>query len=86
MKELKEEGKAGIREQREKMLREAMMKTGERATGETARYYMEVREGGESEIGKGERERDVDRILGQLHTGNCYWLGSCRKGYCNRRK
>ena len=81
MKELKEEGKAGIREQREKMLREAMMNSGERATGETARYYMEVKEGGESEIGKGDRERDMDKILGQLHTGNCYWLGSYKKRY-----
>ena len=36
---------------------------------------------GGSEIGKGERERDVDRILGRLQSGNCYWQGSHRKRY-----
>ena len=41
-------GTAGMRAQRERMLREAMTKKGERATGETARYYMEVREGREA--------------------------------------
>merc|ERR1719369_1512555 len=86
MKELKEEGKADIREQREMMLREATMNTGERATGETAKYYMEVREGGESEIGKGDRDRDVDRILGQLQTGNCFWLGSYRNRNWDRKR
>ena len=38
MKELKEEGKAGMRAQRERMLRETMKNTGEREIGETARY------------------------------------------------
>ena len=75
-RELKEEGKMGIRWERNRKLMEAKEYHGGNHTGETARHYCEVIEGGECEISKGERPKDVNRVLSQLQSGNSYWLVS----------
>ena len=66
----------GIRWDRNKKLMEAKEYGSGHRTGETARHYCEVIEGGECAISKGERPKDVNRVISQLQTGNSYWLMS----------
>lgn len=66
----------GIRWERNRKLMEAKEYDSGDRTGETARHYCEVVEGGECYISKGERPKGVNRVLSQLQTGNSYWLAS----------